>query len=111
MQFENTVTTPIINREAILKTFSVLPPSFTFPDFRPDLRLVVSPTPKKVIFHEPATIVYWEDGTKTVVKCKKGEKFDKWTGLAMAYMKKTMGIRHENFHSFFKRWCGDEKST
>lgn len=24
----------------------------------------------KVIFHAPATIVYWSDGTKTVVKCQ-----------------------------------------
>lgn len=31
---------------------------------------------KDVIFHDPATIVYWEDGTKSVVKCQ-DEQFDK----------------------------------
>ena len=30
---------------------------------------------KEVIFNDPATIVYWEDGTKTVVKCH-NETFD-----------------------------------
>lgn len=57
---------------------------------------------EKVIFNDPATIVFWKDGTKTVVKVKPGEKFDKWTGLAMAYMKKIHGNK---FHSLFRRWC------
>lgn len=66
------------------------------------------PEIEKVIFNDPATIVFWEDGTKTVVKVKPGEKFDKWTGLAMASMKKIHG---KEFHSFFRKWCdtkGDE---
>ena len=62
------------------------------------------PRIKKVIFHDPATIVYWKDGTKTVVKCKEDEEFDKWTGLAMAHMKK---IYKDDFHSIFKEYCKD----
>lgn len=46
---------------------------------------------KKVIFNTPATIVYWSDGSKTVVKCKKGETFDREKGLAMAISKKVLG--------------------
>lgn len=46
---------------------------------------------KKVIFNAPATIVYWSDGSKTVVKCKKGEIFDREKGLAMAISKKFLG--------------------
>lgn len=60
------------------------------------------PEIEKVIFNDPATIVFWKDGTKTIVKVKPGEKFDKWTGLAMASMKKIHG---EKFHSFFRKWC------
>ena len=63
---------------------------------------------KKVIFNDPATIILWQDGTKTVVKVKPGEKFDRWTGFAMACMKKLKG---NDFHAFFRRWCeekGDE---
>ena len=38
---------------------------------------------KKVIFNPPATIVFWENGSKTVVKAQ-GEVFDPEKGLAMA---------------------------
>lgn len=38
---------------------------------------------KKVIFNDPATIVFWNDGTKTVVQAR-GEAFDPEKGLAMA---------------------------
>ena len=44
----------------------------------------VIPKIKDVIYNDPATIVFWEDGTKTVVKCK-NEKFDPEKGLAMAF--------------------------
>lgn len=42
---------------------------------------------KEVIFNDPATIVYWEDGTKTVVKAHDDE-FSKEHGLAMAIARK-----------------------
>lgn len=37
--------------------------------------LTYIPKIKDVIYSDPATIVFWKDGTKTVVKCK-NEKFD-----------------------------------
>lgn len=43
---------------------------------------------KKVIFSGPCTIVIWNDDSKTIVKCKKGEKFDPEKGIAMAVLKK-----------------------
>lgn len=46
---------------------------------------------KKVIFNNPATIVIWEDGTKTIVKRQKGDRWDKEKGLAMAIAKKALG--------------------
>jgi hypothetical protein len=45
----------------------------------------------KVIFHPPATIVLWDDGTKTVVKCDSEDVFDEMKGLALCYMKKALG--------------------
>lgn len=60
------------------------------------------PEIKKVIFNPPATIVMWEDGTKTVVKCRKGEEYSKEAGLAFCVMKKTYGGK---FHRMFKDWC------
>lgn len=44
-----------------------------------------------VIFNGPATIVFWGDGTKTVVKCMKGEKFERYAGFMAACMKKMFG--------------------
>lgn len=49
------------------------------------------PDVSRIIFSPPATIVFWDDGTKTVVKCMEGEKFEKYAGFAMACMKKLFG--------------------
>lgn len=57
----------------------------------------------KVIFNEPATIVFWSDGTKTVVKCCSDEKFDKEKGLAMAISKKMFGNK-SGYYDIFKAW-------
>lgn len=56
-----------------------------------DMLTLVVPEIERVIFHEPATIVFWNDGTKTVVKCMEGEEFDEEKGIAMAFMKKVCG--------------------
>lgn len=48
---------------------------------------------KKVIFNNPATIVIWVDGTKTVVKRQKGDRYDKEKGLAMAIIKRSIGLK------------------
>ena len=49
------------------------------------------PVAKKVIFNNPATIVIWTDGTKTIVKRSKGDRYDKEKGLAFCYLKKIYG--------------------
>ena len=68
----------------------------------------VIPKIKDVIYNDPATIVFWEDGTKTVVKCK-NEKFDPEKGLAMAFSKKMLGNKG-NYYNIFKKWLPEEKS-
>ena len=57
---------------------------------------------KDVIFNEPATIVFWTDGTKTVVKAV-NESFDKEKGLAMAISKKFFGNKG-NYYNHIKKW-------
>ena len=42
----------------------------------------------KIIFNPPATIVFWEDGTKTVVKCSAEDKFNEYYGFLAALGKK-----------------------
>lgn len=65
---------------------------------------------KDVIFNDPATIVFWSDGTKTVVKCQDGDVFDKEKGLAMAISKKFFG-NGGGYYKNFKKFCGDEEDS
>ena len=61
---------------------------------------------KDVIFNDPATIVLWADGTKTVVKCQDGDIYSKETGLALCIAKKALGNKG-NFNEVFKKWIPD----
>ena len=58
---------------------------------------------KNVIFNDPATIVFWADGSKTVVKCQEGDVFDKEKGLAMAISKRALGDKGR-YCEEFKKW-------
>lgn len=62
-----------------------------------------APSIRNVIFNPPATIIYWADGTKTVVKCGKNDAWDAEKGLAMAVAKKAMGNKG-NYNKALKRW-------
>ena len=65
---------------------------------------------KKVIFNDPATIVFWKDGTKTIVKRQEGTEFDPEKGLAMAvcrhYLCDICGL--ERYDGVFKRYMPKE---
>ena len=65
---------------------------------------------KKVIFNDPATIVFWADGSKTVVKCQPGDTFDKEKGLAMAISKRALGDKGRYFEKF-KKWIPEIEET
>ena len=65
------------------------------------------PEIKDVIFNEPATIIIWKDGTKTVVKCQEGEGYDPEKGMAMAISKKALGNKG-NYCEVFKKWLPEE---
>jgi hypothetical protein len=60
---------------------------------------------KNVIFSGPCTIVLWEDGTKTIVRCEK-DALDPEKGLAMAIAKKALGTNKSgsNYYDIFKKW-------
>ena len=64
---------------------------------------------KNVIFNDPATIVFWNDGTKTVVKAE-NEEFDPEKGLAMAISKKLFGNKGY-YYDLFKKWLPKEEET
>ena len=64
---------------------------------------------KNVKFNPPATIVFWTDNTKTVVKCK-GEDYDPEKGLAMCICKKVLGDKG-NYYEVFKKLLPKEEET
>ena len=66
-----------------------------------------TPQIKKVIFNNPATIIIWSDGTKTVVKRQKGDRWDPEKGFAMAYLKKLLG-GDNTFNKEIKKWVTED---
>ena len=60
---------------------------------------------KEVIFNPPATIVFWSDNTKTVVKADYGyDSYDPEKGIAMAISKKMLGDNKYEYYNTFKHW-------
>ena len=64
---------------------------------------------ERVIFNKPATIVFWKDGTKTIVKCGELDIYDPEKGLAMAISKKALGNQGSYFE-VFKRFVPAEEA-
>lgn len=61
---------------------------------------------KEVKFSGDRTIVFFNDGTKTVVQCQEGDTFDKEKGLAVACMKKL--FENTNiFNEVMRKWCNE----
>lgn len=58
----------------------------------------------KVIYHDPATIILWKDGTKTVVKCDEHDTYDPEKGLYIAIMKKLCGNRGKFYKEAIEPW-------
>lgn len=65
---------------------------------------------KDVIFNDPATIILWKDGSKTVVKAQDGELYDPEKGFAMAIAKKVLGGQG-NYFEVFKKWIPEEEKV
>ena len=93
IHYNSIVTTNTINTIARpVNTFAIMTPAAI----------------KNVIFNDPATIVFWSDGTKTVVKVQDGEPYDAEKGLAMAISKKALG-NQGNYCNVFKKWLPEEE--
>ncbi len=52
---------------------------------------LLHPGIERAIFRDPATIVFWEDGVKTVVRCQDGDAYSPEVGLAMCVCKRFFG--------------------
>lgn len=64
---------------------------------------VIIPEYERIIFNNPATIILWKDGTKTVVKCGPDDTYDPEKGLAMCLLKKLCGNDGTIFHQTIRK--------
>lgn len=101
-------------REATTYTYTACALEVIFEDM--DKKLIIThwtghlPTIKDVIYNGPATIVFWVDGSKTVVKCQEDDDYDPEKGLAMAIAKKALGNKG-NYCNIFKKWLPEEEDV
>ena len=65
------------------------------------------PDIEKVIFNDPATIVIWSNGDKTVVRCQPGDTFDKEKGIALAVTKYVFGNKSK-YNEIIKKFANLE---
>lgn len=78
------------------RLFNIKPREYTLPSI------------KNVYFNDPMTVVLWNDGSKTIVRCQKGDTYSKETGLSLCIAKKALGNK-PNFNDIFKKWIPKEK--
>lgn len=77
----------------------------TVADIKP--RETYIPEIKNAYFNNPMTVVIWEDGTKTMVRCQEGDEYSPETGLALCIAKKALG-NMPNFNNVFKKWITEK---
>lgn len=69
-----------------------------------ELRVDIPGMIDRVIFNDPATIILWKDGSKTVVKRSEDDIWDPEKGFCMAIIKKLYGRT-----SFIKKFMEPEE--
>lgn len=82
----------------------------TYPNYNPDPGVLIkqseyeeyvymksNPTGiQKIIFNDPVTVVFWNDGTKTTVRNMDGTPFNPYQGFCAAVAKKVVGGNHNH---------------
>ena len=52
-------------------------------------------TPERIIYSGPKTVVFWPDGTKTIVSLMDGDEHDEYGAFCAAIVKKMFGSTHK----------------
>lgn len=76
--------------------------------FYPTDKIDIGITIKDVRFSPPATIIFWSDNTKTVVKAQNGEPFDAEKGLMACIIKRITG-NTGRYNELFKEYIKEDK--
>ena len=93
-----------------LNVFYGIKNAFTSNDLTAHIQKIMRNSIKKIIFNDPATIIIWGNGDKTIVKCGEGEFYDPEKGMAMAIAKHFLGDKG-NYYKTFKKWLPKENET
>lgn len=56
--------------------------------------------PERYIINDGATVLFWKDGTKTVVKRSKDDEFNPRLGFLTAYFQKNSGLSRTKANKF-----------
>lgn len=62
----------------------------------------------RVIYNDPATVVFWSDGTKTTSRCSDMDEYNPETGFALCWLKKMLG--GEKLTAAMGAWLPDDDS-
>lgn len=65
--------------------------------------------PKKYTINTESTTLIWEDGTKTIVKRAKDDKYDKRLGFLIAYFQKHSGLSKNKANAYLKSLVDDTR--
>lgn len=65
------------------------------------------PKISRVIFNYPATIILWDDGTKSVVKVQREDVYDTEKGIMACMLKRFMG-NDNTFNKVLNRWVKED---
>ena len=60
---------------------------------------------REVIYNDPAVVVIWNDGTKTISKCDYGDNFNPEFGLILCVLKKVIG--NDQVTKLLMNWVPD----
>lgn len=65
--------------------------------------------PKKYIINKGATILFWKDGTKTIVKRNKDDEYNKRLGFLTAYFQKHSGLTKNQANKYLANLQDEEE--
>lgn len=75
-----------------------------------NLKKYKSLEPEKVIYNDPATIIFWNDGTKTVVKAHDDDRYDPLVGFLLCVMKRFYGNKSDYNDILRKAGCFEKRA-
>lgn len=70
---------------------------------------MLNPLPVRQVINKGATILFWADGDKTIVRRSKDDKFDKTKGFLWAYFLKHCGMSRTKANKFLENLEVEDK--